>query len=176
MTRFRQLQPRRSSGARPNRGWTQNVATAFTTVPAASKVLLGTFSGQTGIDLTILRTVGMVAVATDAVTATEAQIGGFGMIIVSDQAVAAGIASIPGAVTDADDDGWFIHMTFAQLWQSGDATGRGFQTLPYQFDSKAKRIIQENQSIAIVVENISASAGLLIADTSRILTQVRGTG
>ena len=84
--------------------------TAFTTVPAASKVLISTFVlADALVDLTILRTVGRFSVGSDQSAGLEPQIGAWGLILVTDRAVAAGVASIPGPFTDAPDDGWFLN-------------------------------------------------------------------
>ena len=163
----------RSSGARPNRAWSPNFASAYTVIPAASKVLLATLTpSQTLIDLTVLRVVGGISVASDQAAANEEQIGAFGMIIVTDIAIAAGIASIPGPGTDGQDD-WFVHQSFAQ--QGNQATNVD-ASMWYAIDSKAKRVLDgDGKAIAVVVENLHATFGLEIADLTRVLDQVRGT-
>ncbi len=105
----------RQQSQRPNRSWAAIVDAAETTVPAASKVLLGTFTPSVdGIDEVVLRTRGVLAVRSDQTAGSELQIGAFGMIVVTDTAAAAGAASIPSPATDADDDGWFVWLPFAQ--------------------------------------------------------------
>ncbi len=162
--------------ARPNRSWAGSVSSAPTVVPAASKVLLATFTlNNPGIDETALRTVGGIAVATDNLAGTEDQLGAFGLIVVTDLAAAAGVASIPGPVTDASDDGWFVYVPFAQEWNGATASGRAFTTQWYPFDSKAKRVVENGSTIALVVENAHATEGLNIYIALRLLSQVRGT-
>ena len=159
---------------RPNRAWSGSQAIVFTTIAANSKVLLGglTTGVSGGVDLTILRTVGGISVRSDQAAALEPQIGAFGMILVTDIAFAAGIASIPGPSTDPGDD-WFVHQTFLQ---SGQQDGTSRDGSYYAIDSKAKRVLDGTGIvIAIVVENVSAAQGLQIIDGFRILTQVRGT-
>ncbi len=98
----------------PNRAWAGTVDTenAF---GGGSKILLGSFSlSNPNIDETILRTVGVLSIRSDQIAAPEEQVGAFGMIKVTDLAIAAGAASIPGPVTDIGDDGWFVHVPFAQ--------------------------------------------------------------
>ena len=161
------------SGARPNRGWSATSQSVRTTVPAASKVLLGNLAPATGgIDLTVLRTVGGVWVGSDQAT-LEDQIGAVGLIVVTDIAVAAGIASIPGPFTDAGDDGWFVHQMFAQESGRTVTSPAGFW---YPIDSRAKRVLDgTGVAIAIVAENANASNGMTIVFQFRILSQVRGT-
>ena len=118
----------------------------------------------------------MLSVATDQIAAAEQQIGAFGLMIVTDKAAAAGVASIPGPITDIGDD-WFVYVPIVQ--QLGFATATGFnpgQGVHYPIDSKAKRILEgSGKVIAVVVENIHASFAFEIAFVMRILTQTRGT-
>ena len=170
----RQRNFRRSSGQRPNRGWAITQTLVYTTVPAASKVLLASFTiSNDGIDETILRSVGVLSVGSDQSGTQEDQIGAFGMIMVTDLAVAAGIASIPGPITDGSDDGWFVHQSFVQKTQ---LVATMSPTVQYVIDSKAKRILEgTGMAIALVGENFHATHGLLMGVQLRLLAQVRGT-
>ena len=113
----------------------------FTTVALSTKVLLGTFAlNNPGIGETIRRTRGLISVASDQSGAVEGQLGAIGFVVVSDLAAAAGAASIPGPVTDAADDGWFVWEPIVQFSSIvGAAAGRGAS---YPFDSKAMRKVQ----------------------------------
>ena len=125
----------------PNRDWAINGSTASVVIPAASKVLLGSFSPSVGsIDETILRTVGQIAIGSDQQAATEFQIGSFGMIVVTDVALAAGAASIPGPFTDGGDH-WFVHQMITQRYAFLSAVGVDPREMQlYTFDSSAKRV------------------------------------
>jgi len=159
---------------RPNRAWSGFASTDVTTVAASSKVLIGGFTlSNTNIDETILRTVGLISVVADQVAATENQIGAFGLILVNDLAVAAGVASVPGPVTDREDDGWFVYVPIAQRLLLSTAAGFDAQAgVQYHFDSKGRRRVEEGFQIAIVVENASAAHGFNIATVFRVLTQI----
>ncbi len=138
--------------------WSRNQI-APTTVPTSSKILLGTFVlSNLGIGETVRRTLGQIMVRSDQVAAGEDVIGAFGMIVVSDIAAAAGIASVPDPVTEASDDGWFVWQGLSAT-QGGSAQRTG-QLI--QFDSKAMRRNEEGFSIALVVANASASAGMVM--------------
>ncbi len=167
--------PRRSSA--PNRSWAGFNTASPVVVAAGTKVLLATLVlSNPGIDETVLRNVGVVSIQSDQSAATEQQIGAFGMIQVTDIAAAAGVASIPGPITDGTDDGWFTYVPFAQAFQF--KTGVGFQgnvAQLYQFDSKARRRTSEGQLLAMVVENAHATHGLQIAVVLRTLSMVSGT-
>ncbi len=159
----------------PNRDWAISGETSSTTVAAATKVLLGGFSPTAGIDLTVLRTVGLNYVSTDNPGASELQMGAWGIMLVNDLAFAAGAASIPGPFTDGGDDGWLAHQQFAQQWNFADATGEGQAGLGYVFDSKAKRVWPTGMIAAVMVENAHTGHGFSIISMTRMLTQIRGT-
>jgi len=131
---------------------------------------------NSNIDETILRTVGKFAVASDQAAASEIQVGAFGLILVSDAAVAVGITAIPGPITDSSDDGWFVYVPIVQSVEFISAVGvRPDWATCYDFDSKAKRKIEEGRQLAIVVENAHASFGFEITFAFRLLSMVSGT-
>ena len=137
------------------------------TVASGTKVLLATFVlSNPGISETVRRTRGRFAVLSDQGAVIEQQNGAIGLIVVSDLAIAAGVASIPGPVTDASDDGWFVWEGFTQvsrqvLGGSVDQTGYPY----YEFDSKAMRKVADGFGIAVVAEALSqgTSIGLVVS-------------
>ena len=173
----RQFQYPRNSGSRPNRSWAGAIPAVAVNVPAASKVLLAsiTLSNQ-GIDETILRVVGTVFMNTDQVAASESQHGAVGMCIVTDTALAVGIASLPDPVTDVQDDIWFMFQTVVGTFHFGTAVGFNANGgTNYPVDSKVKRILSSGHSVAVIAANASATTGFQITFPVRVLTQVRGT-
>ena len=157
----------------PNRSWSGS-SFGSQTIAGNTAVLLGTFTlSNPGIDETVLRTLGSFNVRSDQNVATEVQQGAIGMIVVSDQAVSVGITAIPHPVTDIADDGWFLFAPISQSLQFSDATGVNYAPR-YDFDSKAKRVTHDGQSIAIVVEN-STTQGFSLSMVLRMLSMVRGT-
>ncbi len=148
-------------GTRRGSNWARLVNNDFQAVAAGTKVVLASLVlSNPGINETIVRTRGTFWVQSDQAAALEEQLGAFGMVVVSDLALAAGAASIPGPVTDANDDGWFVWEPF--VTRNVSLTG----AIPgqiYQFDSKAARRVQEGFGIAIIVENASATFGFEIA-------------
>ncbi len=138
--------------------WSRNQI-APTTVGTSTKILLGSFTlSNPGIGETVRRTLGQIFVRSDQVAAGEDVIGAFGLIVVSDIAAAAGIASVPDPVTEQNDDGWFVWQGLSAT-QGGSAQRTG-QLI--QFDSRAMRRVEEGFSIALVVANASASAGMVM--------------
>ena len=158
--------PRRTKRAAPAWGF---LGSSVVNVPAASKVLLGSFIlSNPPLGETVLRTRARIAVHSDQAAAVEQQLGAFGMIVVSDRAVAAGAASIPGPFTDGGDDGWFVHQAIVGMQEI--ATIRSVHT--YDIDSKAMRKVEDGGEIAIMVENASASDAFLINWQVRLLAKL----
>ena len=138
-----------------------------------SKVLLGSFALSTAFEETVVRTRGQMYVASDQSAAVEVQSGAFGLIRVTDRALAIGITAIPDPVSDADDDGWLVWQGFSQ--QSALTTTAGLAGgHTYEIDSKAQRIVREGQVIAVVVANANAANGLIFGSTFRLLSRFRG--
>ena len=162
------------SGARPNRGWSGDIENVYTVLPAASKVIAFSFvPTNPGIDVTVLRVVGGISVTSDQTSTIEEQLGAFGLILVTDTALAVGITAMPDPVTDVGDDGWFAYQAFAQR---GQLINSQPPSMYYPFDLKGKRIVDgAGVSIAGIVANAHASHGLSFAIGIRILAQVRGT-
>ncbi len=152
---------RRPGGSRRGTNWGRLVETSVTTIPAASKVLLASFVlSNPGIAETVVRTLGRFSWMSDQVAVVESQLGAFGMVVVSDIALAAGAASIPGPVTEATDDGWFVWESFFSK-SEGLTTGEpGFTSQLQEYESRAARRVEEGFSVAIMVENGHATAGM----------------
>ena len=153
-------------GVRPQRqptNWARAVPTASFALPAATKVLVVIFElSNPGIGETIRRTHVELAIGSDQGTNVEDQVGAFGGIVVNDLAVAAGAASIPGPGTDASDDGWFLHQTFAMQGFKGlRSAGASYpDNLRYEIDSKAMRRVEEGFTVAFMIENLSSTFGM----------------
>ncbi len=174
----RRTAQRQFARRKSNREWAAVNSTGLVSVPVSTKVLLGTFVlSNPGIDETILRTVGLIAVVSDQVSAAESQHAAFGMIVVNDVAGALGVTAIPGPITNAEDDGWFVYQSIQQKFSF--ITAAGFDSngaVQYHFDSKAKRILSEGSVVAIVIENASSSIAFEVGIGLRMLGMVRGTG
>jgi len=113
----------------------------------------------------------------NAFTADNITTGAWGMIVVTDLALAAGAASIPGPITDVTDDGWFVWQPILSRLEF--VTGAGIEANSakiVEFDSKAKRIVETGQIVAVMVENASASFAFEFLLNMRLLSMVRGTG
>jgi len=135
---------------------------AATGIAAATAVLDQTFNQATLADVvpcTIVRTVGLFSVGTDQVAASEQPLVAMGAAVVSEQALAAGVASLPTPIVEEDSDLWFLYETAVVEFLFGDATGFALTNTVKYFDSRAQRKIQDGQGIVFMVENASATAG-----------------
>jgi len=142
--------------------WSRTVNATLVTVAAGTKVLLTTFSlDNPGIMETVRRTRGRFMLSADT-AATEPRLGAFGLVVVNDVAKALGVTGIPGPVTDADDDDWFVWEPFgvmaATLEGASSTTSMGPNI--FEFDSKAMRKVADGRGIAVMVENASGTTGL----------------
>ncbi len=136
-----------------------------TAVASGTKVLLFTFVlSNPGISETVRRTRGFLSVISDQSAVMQQQNGAFGMMVVTDLAVAAGVASIPGPVTDASDEGWFVWMGISQMTGSTIGGNVTHSVLPsYPFDSKAMRKVSEGFAIVGVFEALSQGTEVGVA-------------
>ena len=152
--------------------WARDVTTTFVTVPAGNKALLLSIAlNNPGIGETIRRSRGMLMIASDQSAAVEQQLGALGLVVVSDLALAAGAASIPGPVTDSSDDGWFVWQPFLAN-QAGASIQPSQSRAVFDFDSKAMRRIEEGFGVAVMVENASALHGLNFWCAFSVLTSI----
>ena len=158
---------------RSNRSWAGIISAAPTTIPAASKVLLGSFTPTVSGDITVLRTVGNISITSDQIAVDEQQLGAFGLIVVTDTALGVGITAVPGPVTDIADDGWFTYQSFGFELQVFDATGVNADFAHnLMFDSKGKRIVEDGRAVAVVCENSHATNGFEISFGIRMLSLI----
>ncbi len=126
-----------------------------------------------GLDITVRRTRGLVTLSSDQQAVVEDQEAIFGMGIVSTDAVAAGVASIPGPLSDPEWGGWFVWIPLLH----GFCTSANEVQFPMIIDSKAQRIIDGvNETLVVVGETGANSEGVRINFLLRVLTMLRGTG
>jgi len=148
---------------------------AVTSLAPSTAVLHQSFTGA-GLDqvvpFTVVRTRGIITVRTDQIVSNEDWFGAYGFCIVTEQARAAGVVSIPTPITEETSDVWFVHGFYAGAVTVG--SGTAFQELSrvFEFDSKAMRTVEEGEAIAVVVENASASAGIAFTLKFRMLIKL----
>ncbi len=115
--------------------------------------------------VTVVRTRGKLWIASDQIAVNEVVIGSMGFAIVTEQALAAGVGSVPTLSTDAQSDSWFVHEFFAQKFGFGNASGFVNQSFTLiEFDSKAMRKISPEERLIVVLENSSAVGMAFVID------------
>ena len=102
---------------------------------------------------TIMRTRAMVSFRPQSTGADLDIVGAFGMGVVSAEAFAAGVASIPEPFSDADWGGWFVWQSFGFRIEFSDATGIAFPRWDVTLDSKAMRKVGSNEVAVFVAES-----------------------
>ncbi len=122
---------------------------------------------------TIVRVRGSWHVSSDQEIADEVQHVAIGAAIVSDQALAAGIASVPTPFAELDSDLWFLHEILLTEFLLGSAVGfSGDFGVAGTFESKAMRKVDDGQDIAMSIEAASTSAGALVTKVGRMLLKL----
>ena len=153
-----------------NYTWTGFFTPTTVTVAPASKALIGTFTSPAGaqFDQTVVRTRARLLVTSNQTSVIEDQVGGLGLIKVTDIALGVGAASIPGPLTDIADDGWFVYQGIVSRGLlAGNANPM------YDIDSQAQRIIPDGYGVAVMYENGNALDSVHLMLVIRLLSRFR---
>jgi len=121
---------------------------------------------------TVVRTRAEILWTSDQQAATEGPFGAVGDIVVSDQASAAGAASVPDPLTDGDGD-WFTYQPLIVKFQF--ASGVGFHPdagAHFSIDSKAMRKVGINDDLITVVTNGDSTTGAEFSYVGRTLVKL----
>ena len=136
---------------------------------------MGTFSAAALLlrPFTIVRTHLYFNVLSDQVSAVEVARGALGLAVVSDQAIAAGIGSVPGPVTDGDASSWFLWEAWISNFISSTNVGLNSEAGTFQrVDSKAMRKVGPNEDLALVYENSDGAHGVNVVTMGRMLLKL----
>jgi len=117
---------------------------------------------------TVTRTIGSIWVSSDQVAGEEQPFGALGFQVVSGKAVATGVTALPDPITEEESDNWFVYKAFAS--SGGPIEGQPMRE--FAFDSKAQRIVEDGNNIAVMVSNAHASAGLRYILKFRMLVKL----
>ena len=95
--------------------------------------------------------------------------------MVSEDAFAAGAASVPGPITDGDAD-WMMHGFMPNRFNFRDGTGAdSIGGAVFANDSKARRRVADGHGLCFILETGAASSGLVVAQGISVLARMRGT-
>ena len=140
----------RSRGPKRSTSWVGPADQGFIAVAAGAKQIISSLPVTT--DITLVRSRGEVGIQPQVNTDVIIT-GAYGMAVVTDQAFAAGVASLPGPLTDADWDGWAVWRSFAFQQVQLDATGTLLSTIRQEVDSKAMRKLTDNETLVVIAES-----------------------
>ena len=149
------------SGPKRVTSWVGPADQAFLSVATGAKVIISIFTLATSVPSldrpTIVRTRGEVSVHPASAAADVSIVGAFGLAVVSTDAFAAGVASIPGPFDDADWEGWYVWRSFSFRYELLDATASLIFTRSWEVDSKAMRRLGTNTTCVAVAESQSGA-------------------
>ena len=148
--------------------WVGPAAQGYIAVASTGATLVASAAFEESV--TLVRTRGFVSILPTIVSADLDIVGAYGMAIVSQEAFAAGIASVPEPFTDSDWGGWVVWGAFAYGFEFADATGVNFPNWSAEIDSKAMRKITPNEVIVTVVE--SQTGGFSVSFNTRLLIKL----
>ena len=132
---------------------------SVTTLAPVTPVLFTGFSADILAlrPFTIVRTRGVMSLTSDQTAAIESYHAVLAMAVVSDQALAAGVASVPTPISDGDSDLFFLYE--AIIGRNMASTDVGFDSGAgwfKEFDSKAMRKVEDGSDVAVTVESDTA--------------------
>jgi len=140
------------TGSRRVTQWIGPADQGYVSVASGGATLIASTSFEDST--TVVRTRGHTSIQPGSFAADLNVIGAVGMAIVSAEALAAGITSIPEPFNDADWGGWLVWRSFSLHLDV--ATAAGFDSnaaLEFELDSKAMRKITPNEALVIVAES-----------------------
>ena len=140
--------------------WGRSPADTGSTGLAAATAVIDSTALAVAEGETITRIRGMISVKSDQAAANENYVGALGVCVVTDQAVAVGVGSVPTPYSDQDFDGWMLHQYFAGGVNFASGIGLWLPYERFEFDSKAQRKFAFGQTMCFVVENGSAASGI----------------
>ena len=120
---------------------------------------------------TIIRTRGQIVIRPVANFAADVDIvGAFGIGLVSAEAFAAGVASIPELYTDSDWGGWMVIQPFSSTFEFRSGVGTDMTQIALTIDSKAMRKVEPNSVMVFVAESLTGA--FVILDQTRLLLKL----
>ncbi len=156
------------SGPRRLTEWSGVVDQAYITVAAGTKVLIQSISFAE--QATIIRNRGQFSVKSTQSAADAEIVGAVGFGIVSAEAFAAGVASIPGPLSQAEWGGWMVWRAFHTAFEFVSGVGVLLASKEWEIDSKAMRKVGANEVLVTIAE--SQAVAFEISVLSRTLIKL----
>ena len=165
MTRARRIIRAPVGGHRRLNEWVGPPEQGFVQVASTLTAIVSSLAVEEAI--TLVRNRGMVSVHPDAFAADVNIVGAFGVGIVSAEAFAAGVGSMPSPYSDADWGGWSTWESFAFHLEFQSGVGVELQSVMINVDSKGMRKVSSNEVLVFLAE--SQEGAFRIADCTRQL-------
>ncbi len=131
---------------------------------ASTPVILFTFTTaflDAHVPFTIVRSRGVITLASDQSAANETQQVAFACAIVSEQAIAIGVTAVPTPTTDLDSDMFFVYETLNMQTSAAGSPGNFMiATVERRIDSKAMRKVEDGEGLVGVIETGAQSQGV----------------
>ena len=177
--RRRSLVVRPERGARRETSWDSGPETGTNggeqQVTAAGTTVWTTAVVPVVEGATVVRTRGYVELRMVSIgTVGDGFNGALGLILVSNQAAAAGAAAIPRPFTDMNNEGWFWHQLFSLHPESTTVEQNASMSLVFEIDSKAMRKFPVGLTMVGVIEaaNEVGAASMAMYGTTRVLVKL----
>ena len=161
MARARVSRFRAGSSRKRTSVWVAPADQNYISVATGASVIFSTFDAEASGALapTVIRTRGMVSVRFSSAADLTVS-GAYGECIVSNDAVAAGQASVPHPFDDADWSGWHVWRSFCYFFDQIDQTGANVWSQQFEVDFKAMRKMRPNETLIGVIESQSGAFDL----------------
>ncbi len=144
----------RSGRMRRQTSWVGGVWTSDA-IALNTAVLLTTFTAAALVDLvpfTIVRTRGLLFLASDQAAGTENAAVSYGHAVVTQQAVDVGVTAVPLPDDDSDSDLWYVWEALATRIHLSSAIGFNQVGVTRILDSKAMRKVEDGQNPISIVQ------------------------
>ncbi len=168
-----QRRGQRGRSYRPSTNWSFQASTAYAVLAANTKLIVAIFAPTLAqVGETVRRSRCTLGIGTDQGAGIEEQIGAFAAGVFSDEAIAAGAASLPDPITQGGDDYWFLYQPFMRKGMDSSAAAPTFTE--YMIDSKAMRKVEPGKSVVYMLVNSHATHGLEWSVNIRMLSSTTG--
>ncbi len=135
--------------------WLGPAFQGYVSVASGGATLISTATFEDPV--TLMRSRGMVSITPTAVSADLDLVGAFGVGIVSAEAAAAGVASMPEPYSDSDWGGWVVWRSFAYHFEFATAAAVNYPRFDFEVDSKAMRKISASETIVTIAESVTGA-------------------
>ena len=167
--------PALRQGRRRESLWIPFVWTNSTILSNAVNLLISLNAAALALrPFTIVRSRGIMQLRSDQAAGTEAQAVNYGHIVVSEEAVTAGVASVPTPLSEAGSD-WHVYEQLASSFVLSSAVGIDAAAgVMKTFDSKAMRKVDFGEDLIAVAEvpATGISEGVIFRTQARVLVKL----